>query len=170
MTLAVTVNQKRKTRTPKQRDQTRQVMWSIVNIKTLITANFTLRYREEKCYKYFFIQRFLTSENSDGLCKRGKRRPWGWSTSNKTERETTSASPRSSASTFSPSCSSHWMPPHWSPLRPWMPAGVPLTFNLWPPAPQNSSQSRQLSGLSGEHILWSTVTATEGSDSSEHRC
>lgn len=54
---------------------------------------------------------------------------------------------------FSPSCSSHWMPPHWSPRRPWMPAGVPLTFDLWPPAPANSSQSRQLKALSGEHIL-----------------
>lgn len=66
-------------------------------------------------------------------------------------------------------CSSHWMPPHWSPLRPWLPAGVPLTFNLWPPAPQNSSQSRQLDGLSGERILRNAVMTTERSDS-EYRC
>lgn len=32
------------------------------------------------------------------------------------------------------------MPPHWRPLWPWLPAGVPLTFNFWPAAPQNSSE------------------------------
>lgn len=116
-----------------------------------------------------FFQLFLTSENSDGLCHKGKIRPWGWSTSNKTERETTSASSPPLPPPSPPPRSSHWMPPHWSPLRPWLPAGVPLTFNLWPPARQNSSQSIHISALSGEDILWNTVMATEWSDG-EYRC
>lgn len=48
------------------------------------------------------------------------------------------------------SFSSHWMLPHWSPLRPWLPAGLPLTFDLWPPAAQNSSEGCQLHAHSRE--------------------
>lgn len=58
-----------------------------------------------------------------------------------------------------------WMPPHWSPLRPWLPAGVPLTFSLWPPEPQR----HRLNLLSRRCILGTTVMTTEGSDS-EYRC
>lgn len=58
-----------------------------------------------------------------------------------------------------------WMPPHWSPLRPWLPAGVPLTFSLWPPEPQR----HRLNLLSGRCILGTTVMTTEGTDS-EYRC
>lgn len=43
------------------------------------------------------------------------------------------------------------MPPHWSPLQPWLPAGVPLTFNLWPSAPQNSSEPSAQSTQRGAH-------------------
>lgn len=45
----------------------------------------------------------------------------------------------------------HWIPPHWSPLRPWLPAGVLLTFNPWPTVPQNSSQGHQLNSQRGAH-------------------
>lgn len=58
-----------------------------------------------------------------------------------------------------------WMPPHWSPLRPWLPAGVPLTFNLWPPEPEG----HRLNLLSRGCILGTTVMTTEGTDS-EYRC
>lgn len=58
-----------------------------------------------------------------------------------------------------------WMPPHWSPLRPWLPAGVPLTFSLWPPEPQR----HRLNLLSRRCILGTTVMTTEGTDS-EYRC
>lgn len=67
---------------------------------------------------------------------------------------------------------SHWMPPHWSPPRPCLPAGVPLTFNLWhppPPVPQNSWQRHQLNLLSGDRILRAAVMTTGRSDS-EYRC
>lgn len=63
------------------------------------------------------------------------------------------------------SCSIFWMPPHWSPLRPWLPAGVPLTFSLWPPEPQR----HRLNLLSRRCILGTTVMTTEGTDS-EYRC
>lgn len=95
---------------------------------------------------------------------------WRWSASNKTERDTTLASSLQVTPPFlTPSSSGHWMPPHWSPPRPWLPAGVPLTSDPWPRAPQNSSQRRRLSSPSGEHILWAAVMTTEGSDS-EYRC
>lgn len=95
---------------------------------------------------------------------------WRWSASNKTERGKTLASSLQMTPPFlPPSSSGHWMPPHWSPPRPWLPAGVPLTSDPWPPAPQNSSQRRRLSSPSGEHILWAAAMTTEGSDS-EYRC
>lgn len=144
-------------------------MWSNVNIKILITATFTLRCREEQRFvKVSFYSAFSNIWEQwwfmPGEKKKALRVEYI-----KQDRKRNNFQPPP-ASTFSPSFSSHWMPPHWSPPRPWMPAGVPLTFNLWPPAPLNSSQSRQLSALSGEHILWSTVIATEGSDSGEYRC
>lgn len=63
------------------------------------------------------------------------------------------------------SYSIHWMPPHWSPLRPWLPAGVPLTFSLRPPEPQR----HRLNSLSRRCILGTAVMTTEGTDS-EYRC
>lgn len=73
----------------------------------------------------------------------------------------------SCVSPFSPpnSYSIPWMPPHWSPLWPWLPAGVPLTFSLWPPEPQR----HRLNLLSRRWILGTTVMTTEGTDS-EYRC
>ena len=58
------------------------------------------------------------------------------------------------------------MIPYWSPVQPWLPAGVPLAFNLWPPALQNSPQSHQLNEASGERILRMLSTGV----SSEYRC
>lgn len=102
-----------------------------------------------------------------------KKKPWGWSTSNK--RNNFSLLPSSDAPSPPPSSSGHWMPPHWSPLRPWLPAGVPLTFNLWPTAPQNSYRAvgsvRSAGSTSCETLSCRQRGATLSTGvNSEYRC